>query len=201
MTATSPVITTERLLLRPLTMGDVDDLFEYQSDAHTVRYVPWPARTREQVIEALSKHTPNAVDVPSADGEFALLGWQLRSTGQVIGQGDLVIESAANRQASIGWVTHPQFTRQGLAREATAALIDWAFGSLALHRVTATIDTRNAASIGLAERLGMRREAEHLEDDWLKDEWTSTLVYALLEREWSTNAGSPPTPGSGRGSE
>ena len=48
-------IETERLILRPLRMSDVDDLYEYQSDPEIVRYIPWPERSREQVIEALEK--------------------------------------------------------------------------------------------------------------------------------------------------
>lgn len=36
-------------------MSDVDDLYEYQSDPEIVRYIPWPERSREQVIEALEK--------------------------------------------------------------------------------------------------------------------------------------------------
>lgn len=185
MTPTSPVLMTERLVLRPLCMEDADDLLPYQSDPDTVRYIPWPARTREQVIEALAKYATTAVSAPAHVGEFALLAWQLRSTGQVIGQSNLQYESSDNRQASIGWVTHPAFVRQGYALEATRALIGWAFAELNLHRLTATIDTRNTGSANFAERLGMRREAEHVEDDWFKGEWTSTWVYALLAREWT----------------
>jgi RimJ/RimL family protein N-acetyltransferase len=31
----------------------------------------------------------------------------------------------------------------------------------------------------------MRREAEHVEDVWIKGEWCGTLVYAMLDREWT----------------
>lgn len=185
MTPTSPVLTTERLILRPLQRADADDLFAYQSDAATVQYIPWPERTHAEVVAALDKYAPSAAELPAQVGDFALLGWELRSSGQVIGQSNLQYESADNRQASIGWVTHPAFIRQGYALEATSALIGWAFAELNLHRLTATIDTRNTASAFFAERLGMRREAEHVEDEWFKGEWTSTWVYAMLAREWS----------------
>lgn len=184
MTPTSPVITTERLMLRPLRMTDADDLAQYQSDPDTVRYIPWPERTFPQVVEALEKHAHDAAELPAATGEYLLLGWELQSTGQVIGQSNLSIARASNRHAEIGWVTHPQFARQGFALEATRALITWAFAHLNIHRISATIDVRNSASAAFAERLGMRREAEHLEDDWFKGEWTSTYIYAVLEREW-----------------
>ncbi len=184
MTPSAPILTTERLVLRPLALADVDDLLEYQSDANTVRYIPWPQRSRDDVLRALEMHAAKGVDAPAQAGDFVLLAWVLRDGGKVIGQGNLSLESAIHRHASIGWVTHPAYLRRGFAAEATRALLDWAFGVLRVHRITATIDTRNIASARLAERLGMRLEAHHIDDEWFKGEWTSTWTYALLEREW-----------------
>lgn len=184
MTPAAPFLTTDRLRLRPLSLTDVDDILEYQSDPDTVRYIPWPQRSRDDVLRALEEHATRAVETPGVDGEFVLLAWELHDGGRVIGQSNLSIESAQHRHASIGWVTHPAHLRRGYALEATTALLDWAFATLGLHRVTATIDSRNLASARFAERLGMRLEAHHIDDEWFKGEWTSTWTYALLEREW-----------------
>ena len=46
------------------------------------------------------------------------------------------------------------------------------------------MDKRNAASAKLCERLGLRLEAVHIQDDWFKDEWTDTYIYAILKDEW-----------------
>ena len=61
------VLETERLILRPLRMSDVDDLFEYQSQREIVAYIPWPERTREQVVEALEKALANGKDTLTQD--------------------------------------------------------------------------------------------------------------------------------------
>jgi aminoglycoside 6'-N-acetyltransferase len=50
--------------------------------------------------------------------------------------------------------------------------------------MTAKIDTRNAVSAAVAEKLGMRREAEFIEDEFFKGEWSSVWIYALLRAEW-----------------
>jgi len=34
------------------------------------------------------------------------------------------------------------------------------------------------------EKLGMRREAELRENEWVKGEWQSETIYAVLAREW-----------------
>ena len=64
------------------------------------------------------------------------------------------------------------------------ALLDIAFETYRLHRVTARIDARNAASLRLAERVGMRREAHLVENEWFKGEWSDEIDFAMLRREW-----------------
>ncbi len=69
------------------------------------------------------------------------------------------------------------------------ALIDTAFEVYGLRRLVARIDPENARSVALAERLGMRREAHFVEEDWFKGRWSDLLVYAVLAREWDGPAG------------
>ena len=53
-----------------------------------------------------------------------------------------------------------------------------------LHEWTARVDARNPPSIGVAERLGMRREAYLVENEWFKGEWSDELDFAILASEW-----------------
>ena len=53
------------------------------------------------------------------------------------------------------------------------------FEELGLHRIVAILDDRNTPSAQLLERLGMRREAHHLEALQFKGEWANEYVYAL----------------------
>jgi RimJ/RimL family protein N-acetyltransferase len=39
------------------------------------------------------------------------------------------------------------------------------------------------------EKLGMRREAHLVENEWVKGEWQSEVVYAVLDREWRGGSG------------
>jgi RimJ/RimL family protein N-acetyltransferase len=58
-----------------------------------------------------------------------------------------------------------------------------------MHRVIGRTGARNAASARVLEKLGMRLEAHFVENEWVKGEWQSELVYALLEREWRAATG------------
>jgi RimJ/RimL family protein N-acetyltransferase len=54
--------------------------------------------------------------------------------------------------------------------------------------VRAELDPRNAASIALCRRLGMREEAYFVEDLWFKGGWGDTGIYAILDREWAARS-------------
>jgi RimJ/RimL family protein N-acetyltransferase len=190
------VIETDRLILRPLTLNDVDDLHEYQSHQEIVRYIPWPERTREQVVEALEKYAASSKSELKENGDFVLLAWELKEDsravdlpgyrrGKVIGQSNLSFKSLDDQCADIGWVTHQRYQRRGYAREATQALMRHAFEKFSLHRIIAEIDTRNPESAKLAESLGMRREGEFKDAEFFKGDWCDMWLYAILESEFS----------------
>jgi RimJ/RimL family protein N-acetyltransferase len=187
-------IATERLRLRLFAAGDLDDLFAYESRDDVSRFMLYDTVTRDRADERLARRlTQTALE---NDGDSLTLAIELPagpgSRPRVIGDVDLVLRSAANGQASTGWVLHPDFQGLGYAAEAESALLDLAFGPVGLHRVFAELDPRNAPSVALCERLGMRREALFVEDVFFKGEWGDTGVYAVLAREWHARRGIPP---------
>lgn len=166
-------------------MSDVDDLYEYQSDAEIVRYIPWPERSREQVIEALEKALTIGKSELKDESDFIILAWELKSSGKVIGQSNTGLKSVNDQLADIGWVTHPDYQRQGFAHEATRALMVHIFDNFPVHRIIADIDTRNPESAKLAEKLGMRREGEFINSEFFKGDWCSMWLYAILKEEFN----------------
>jgi aminoglycoside 6'-N-acetyltransferase len=185
------VIETARLILRPMAMSDIDDLLEYQSHPEIVRYIPWPERTREQVVAAAEKTISMGKQILVDEGDFIVLVWELKdlpefagSAGKVIGQSSMALKSVNDQCADIGWVTHQDFHRRGLAFEATQALMKYAFENFPLHRVIADIDMRVPESAYLAEKLGMRQEGSFIEGEFFKGEWCDMWLYAILNREF-----------------
>jgi RimJ/RimL family protein N-acetyltransferase len=71
-----------------------------------------------------------------------------------------------------------------MTTEAAHAVLHLAFDQLGLHRVIARVDARNDASLRLADRLGMRREAHLVSNEWFKGAWSDEVDLALLEDEW-----------------
>jgi RimJ/RimL family protein N-acetyltransferase len=179
---------TERLLLRPFAPTDFDALLAIQSRADVARYLYWDPRTSAEVRETLAAKVRNTAIV--AEGDNLSLAAELRSTGELIGDCSLHWTSAEHRQGEISFVFHPDHHGHGYATEAAVALLALAFDGLGLHRVVGRLEARNGASARVLERLGMRKEAHLVDNEYVKGEWQSEVVYALLDREWAA-AGAP----------
>jgi RimJ/RimL family protein N-acetyltransferase len=102
----------------------------------------------------------------------------------LIGDFTLWLESSEHRRGEIGFLVHPDHQGRGHAIEASRELLRLGFEDLGLHRVIGTLEARNGPSARVLERLGMRREAHLVENEWVKGEWQSEVVYAILDREW-----------------
>ncbi|SIO04845.1 GNAT family N-acetyltransferase [Agromyces cerinus] len=200
---TETPLTTERLVLRPLEASDAPDVFEYQRIPDVLKYLPWPLRDRAEAYEHTAKRA--AARVLADDGDFFVLAMTLPGTpsvddsgadpsagvarDRVIGDMMVRVSSAKHAQLELGWVVHPDFQGKGYAREAAVAIRDFAFETLHPHRIQAFLDARNEASAGLCERLGMRREATILEEQYNDGEWQDTALYGVLRREWAAARG------------
>lgn len=175
-------IRTARLVLRPFVVEDVDSVFSYRSRPDVVRYTYRAVHaTREETMAYLGRN----ITFPKADGDWFALGVELPGRPGVIGEALLKFSSLDAEQGEIGYVFSPDAAGHGYATEAVTALVDLAFHHFGFHRLVARIDEANAASVRLAERLGMRLEARLLENDRLDGEWSTEVDYAILSREWA----------------
>ncbi|MDA3645580.1 GNAT family N-acetyltransferase [Saccharopolyspora indica] len=184
-TVTAP-IATDRLLLRPFTSDDVDDVWAYQRQPEVARHLLWEARDRAQTEAAVEQMARETALVD--DGDCLSLAVVLPETDQIAGQVELVWRSREDRQGEVGYVFNPDFQGKGLATEATSALLRLGFEGLDLHRIIGRCSAHNLASAKLMERLGMRREAHFVDSMRIRGSWREELVYAMLQREWAATA-------------
>jgi RimJ/RimL family protein N-acetyltransferase len=180
---------TERLLLRPFGPDDLEALFAIQADESVARWLYNDPRTLVETRELLARKIAGAA--LHGEGEWLSAAAVLRTTGELVGDVSLHWASEAHGQGELGFVVHPEHQGRGYATEASRPLLDFAFGPLGLHRVIGRLEPRNTGSARVLEKLGMRREAHLVENEWVKGEWQSELVYAILAREWVGSAGTP----------
>ncbi len=184
-------IRTPRLILRPYTSDDYTALYDIQSRPEVTRYLLFDTRDREQARASLELKM--AASELNDEGGNLTMAVVLPQTGVLIGDVTLFWLSRANRQGEIGYVFHPDHGGRGYATEAAQVMLRLGFEDLGLHRIIGRLDARNTASGRVLERLGMRREAHFVHNEFLKGEWTDEVVYAMLENEWRALA--PPAAG------
>jgi len=175
-------IETERLLLRTFAPSDLEALHDILSRDDVTRYLYWGPQSEEEVQDRLTQMMNfRSLDGPGDTLRLAVL---LKANGRVIGDVVLHWRDDPHLQGYVGFVVHPSHQGKGYATEATRPLLRLAFEDIGLHRVTGHLDPRNEASARVLEKLGMRREAHFVENEFIKDEWQSEYVYAVLDREW-----------------
>lgn len=148
------MLSTERMKLRPLAGGDVDDLVALDSDPEVMRHIlvsGQPAPTREDYCRpgGLLSRMLAFEDEPfgyfAAEQKGAFLGWfHLRPS---------VFEPAI---LELGYRLRRSFWGQGLATEGGYALCRYAFYELDMPLVDACAVPANTASIGVMKKLGMK---------------------------------------------
>lgn len=179
-TLTPTVLKTERLTLRWFDERDAAAQFEIFSDTAVTRY--WSHASWSKPAEAAAWIAKTLQAYSDCTGlRFAV---ELAATGELIGNANLYGFSEQNRRCELGYALASAHWGKGYASEAVRAVLDYGFRELGLNRVEADIDTRNAGSAAVLERLGFRKEGTMPERWIVNGEITDTTYYGLLKRYW-----------------
>jgi RimJ/RimL family protein N-acetyltransferase len=172
--------------LRRFYGGDLASFVAYRSSEQVARFqswdAPYPREEGERFIREMARAHP---DTPGEWFQFAVV---LRSAGRLIGDCAAMPHADDPRQCDIGFTISTEHQGHGYATEAVRLLLNYLFTDRSKHRIIAYCDPRNAASVALLERLGMRREGHLRESTWAHGEWSDDLVYALLADEWQSGS-------------
>ncbi len=179
-----PILATDRLRLRPMTAADTEAVFSLFSDPVVMRYLDRPPMTTTSEARA-------AIDqaaVEFGEGTALRLGLVLALDDRVIGTGSLLHVDWPSRRAEVGYALAQPYWGRGLAGEATAAVLEYGFETLDLHRIEAELDPRNAPSVRVLERLGFAREGLLRERCIVGDEISDSLIMGLLRSDYRKRA-------------
>jgi [ribosomal protein S5]-alanine N-acetyltransferase len=173
MRISAPILETARLQLRPLVLTDVDDLHQFWTAPEVRKYL-WDDKViaRQQVIEVVDSSQQSFVTngfghwAITFKGETELLGWSgLRHFGEP-------------PKVEVLYGLRPQFWGQGLALEATLAILKFGFDTLGLACIYAGADPPNIASIRVMEKAGMRF------DQYTQVNGIAAIYYVLAREEF-----------------
>jgi RimJ/RimL family protein N-acetyltransferase len=177
------LVTTARLSLRLHRESDLERLMSIYSRPEVTRFLleePW-------TLESGAAHLERRLLRTGLDGPAGSLALAVERQGILIGAVSVWRTDQERRTVEVGWTLDPTHGGNGYATEAVTAVLQLAFELPDVHRAIAQMDARNETSARLASRLGMRQEAHFHSDFWSKDEWTDTLVFAMLASERTTS--------------
>lgn len=131
-------IPTKRMTLTPMSVDELNELIERETDAH--------------MKQAYTEMRDGVLQNPDQALWYTAWRMTLKETGEMLG--DLCFHSApADKTVEIGYGVLEQYRKNGYATEAVRALIDWAFTQTNVYFVRAITDAGNEASEHLLEKL------------------------------------------------
>lgn len=182
------VIETERLILRPFTVDDAEDVFEYLNKPTLNCFQSMKLNSLDEAKEELKKR--------SEDTEY-YFAVTLKENGKVIGELEASPQKDEPRRKDspmclfgLAWMINPKYQKKGYAYEGAKAFLDYLFNEKGARRIYAYTEDYNLPCQGLCEKLGMRKEALFKEFVNFVNEpdgtpiYENTYQYAILKKEW-----------------
>jgi ribosomal-protein-alanine N-acetyltransferase len=175
-----PRLETPRLILRKVTLDDLEDMFAYSSDEETTRFLRWGphktlADTENYLREVLRQYERDQ------DGPW---GVEHKQTGRLIGAIHLMAINAPHSKAEIGFVLSRPYWNKGLMSEALARVLGYAFESIGLNRVEGFCLVDNLAGMRVLEKAGMKQQGVLREHLFQKGAFRDFCLYAVLKRDY-----------------
>ena len=176
-----PVLTTERLVLREVTLKDVPWYFNH--------FNTW------EIMDG--QETPGPKDIVTARKELKLYfidtfrkgvgvrwGITIKGSSELIGSAGFYKWRKETAQIETGYDLDPRYWGKGIMRETMVAIINYAFNVMKVNRIEVLISPRNSNSLGLVRRLGFKKEGVLREHFLYKGRLTDDVLLSLLKKEW-----------------
>lgn len=172
------MIKTARLFIKPITLNDAQDMFEYRTLENAARFQSFRPKTMAD-IEAFIHNNNSEFNI---ENSWFQVGVFLKQ--KMIGDIGIHFVGPANKQCEIGYTIGESYQKKGYGKESVRGVVDYLFQKMNKHRIVASLDPKNEASIALLESLGFRKEGLFKKSLLNHGIWEDDLIYALLNEEW-----------------
>lgn len=173
-----PVIKTDRLLLRQIVDGDIENIFKGLSHPDIIKYYGVDFRTLEATKEQMAFY---------ADLEKNGTGiwWALCSLDNqiVYGAGGLNNLVKEHKKAEIGFWLLTEFWGQGIMKEAVPLICNYGFSKPGLHRIEGFVETDNKKCKPAMAKLDFRHEGTMKDCEIKNGKFISIDIYAKTQND------------------
>lgn len=175
-----PILESERLCFRKLTITDAPEILLLRGSSETMKYIPRPLIREINGALAHIKMINDKID------ENIDINWAVteKGTDKCIGIMGFYRTQPEHFRTELGYMITPEHWGKGYVTEAVTVLLDFAFNSLQFHSIEAVIDSRHIASERVLQKVGFIKEAHFKENFYYNNEFTDTVIYSLLKRNF-----------------
>ena len=175
-----PKLESERLQFRKLTPEDAPEILLLRGNSETMKYIPRPLIIDIEGALAHIKMINDKID------ENIDINWAVTEKGnnKCIGIMGFYRTQPEHFRTELGYMITPEHWGKGYVTEAVTVLLDFAFNSLQFHSIEAVIDSRHTASERVLQKVGFIKEAHFKENFYYNNEFTDTVIYSLLKRNF-----------------
>jgi ribosomal-protein-alanine N-acetyltransferase len=155
------IIETERLILRLMTMDDLDTLAALYAKPEIRKYFPDGVQSYDETKREIEWN----LNVYYAKYGYGLWSTILKATGAMIGRCGLIPwEFEDEKEVEVAYMIDQPYWGQGLGTEAAQGIVRYGFDDLQLPRLTCLIDPDHPESQNVAIKLGMTVEKDTVMD-------------------------------------
>lgn len=147
------IVETPRLIIRKLSLSDVQSLKEILGDVDVMKYSLKGPLNAEEIKDYVTKILSHYQRYG-----YGLFGVVEKESAKLIGLAGLISQTVEDHPyIELGYRLAKNKWRQGYAIEAATAILDYSFNTLNIDRIISIIEPENIASIKLAKKIGMER--------------------------------------------
>ncbi len=174
------ILESERLILRKIRMSDAEDMYDYSRRPETSKYLLWSPHESISVTAETLKFILNEYETDRFH-DFAVI---LKTNGKMIGTAGFTSVDEKNACAEIGYVLNPDYHGQGIATEAVALLLNFAFCEVGFNRIEAKFLSENLPSRRVMEKCDMTFEGTLRSKMFIKGAFRNIGICSILSSEY-----------------
>jgi len=172
-----PILETERLFLRKLSLDDAEEIFTLRSNDEVNKYIDRPkANDIDEAIAFINK-----VNIGVANDNWLYWVICFKDNPMLIGTICLWNLNEVENKAEVGYELIPKYQGKGIAQEVLSKIIEFGFDVVQLNKIEAYTHKENLSSTKLLEKFNFVRDTHEESKIDFTVENPNIVVYSLYK--------------------